>query len=171
MAAATVEICETNGTTGSPTVTHNITNTNMGNIESVNLDPVVYPITPGNRSYAKYQRIHVTDIGTSSAINNLKVWRTGALGGAATHLTNAGMTTDYSVMAWATPIKTTITNVDNTMPVTTAPATANLGIGGDLVTALTAAGYSDYFVHQIVTNAADVAGSTSTMSFQYDETA
>jgi hypothetical protein len=143
----------------------------MGNVESVNLDPVVYPITPGNRSYAKYQRIHVTNIGTSSAINNLKVWRTGALGGAATHLTNAGETTDYSVMSWATPVKTAITDVDNAMPVTSAPASANLGIGGDLVTSLTAAGYSDYLVHQIVTDGADVAGSTSTMSYQYDETA
>jgi len=172
MAAATVEICETNGTTGSPTINHNITNTNMGNVESVNLDPVVYPITPGNRSYAKYQRIHVTNIGTSSAINNLKIWRTGALGGAATHLTNAGMTTDYTAMtSFVTPVKTAITDVDNTMPVTTAPATANLGIGGDLVTPLVAAGYSDYLVHQIVTDAGDIAGSTSTMSYQYDETA
>jgi hypothetical protein len=172
MAAATVEICESYGTTGSESVAHNITNTNMGNALGANIDPVANPITPGNRSYAKYQRIHVTNIGTSSAINNLKVWRTGALGGSATHLTNAGESTAYTaVTTFATPVKTAITDVDNAMPVTTAPTTNNLGIGGDLVTSLTAAGYSDYLVHQIVTDAGDVAGSTSTMSYQYDETA
>ena len=87
MAAATVEIDESNGTT--PTITHNITNSNMGSTEAVNLDPVAYPITPGNNSFEKWQRIHVSNIGTSSKIDNLKVWRTTALGANATHKTNA----------------------------------------------------------------------------------
>jgi len=54
---------------------------------------------------------------------------------------------------------------------TSEPASANLGIGGALAGALTAAGESDYLVHQIQTDAGDVAGSTSTMNYQYDETA
>ena len=169
MAAATIEICEQNGASAG-TTTHNITHSNMGDTDAANLDPVAYPVTPGNKTYAKYQRIQVTDIGTSSSIQNLKVWRSSALGGAATHVTNAGMTTDWSALSYVQPVKVTITNVDNAMP-TSVPATANLGIGGALAGALTAAGYSDYLVHQIITNAADAAGSTSTMNYQYDEIA
>jgi hypothetical protein len=54
---------------------------------------------------------------------------------------------------------------------TSAPGAANLGIAGSLAGALTAAGFSDYLYHQIQTNAADNAGSTSTMNYQYDEIA
>lgn len=166
--AATVEICESNG--AGQTVSHNITNSNMGNTDAANLDPVAYPVTPGDRTYAKYQRIHVTNLGGSSKIDNLKVWRTGALGGAATHVTNARTSAYAGAPTYATPVTSAISGSDQTMPTST-PASANLGIGGALDGALTDVGYSDYLIHQIVTNAADVAGSTSTMSYQYDETA
>lgn len=166
--AATIEICESNG--AGETITHSITNTNMGNTDAVNLDPTAYPVTPGAYTYAKYQRIHCTNLGGSSAINNLKVWRTGALGGAAVHVTNARTSAYGGAKAYAQPVKTAISGVDQTMP-TSVPATANLGIAGDLTSSLTGAGYSDYLVHQIQTNAADIAGSTSTISYQYDETA
>jgi hypothetical protein len=166
--AATVEICESNG--AGETISHNITNSNMGNTDAANLDPVAYPVTPGNRTYAKYQRVHVTAMGGSSKIDNLKIWRTGALGGSATHVTN-GRTSAYGgAPTYATPVTTAISGSDQTMP-TSAPSTANLGIGGSLTGSLTAAGYSDYLIHQIVSNAADTAGSTSTMNYQYDETA
>lgn len=166
--AATIEICESNGV--GETITHSITNTNMGNTDAVNLDPVVFPVTPGDRTYAKYQRIHLTALGGSSAINNLKVWRTGALGGAATHVTNARVAAYAGAATYAQPVKTAISGSDQTMP-TSVPASANLGIGGSLSGSLTGAGYSDYLIHQIVTNVADIAGSTSTQSYQYDETA
>lgn len=168
MAAATIEICESNG--AGETVSHNITNTNMGSSDAADLNPVSYPVLPGDRTYAKYQRIHCTSLGTSSKIDNLKVWRTGALGGAATHVTNAGTGANYSAKSYATPVSTSIADVDNAMPTST-PASANLGIATSLTGALTAAGYSDYFVHQIITDAADIAGSTSSISYQYDETA
>lgn len=166
--AATVEICESNG--AGETITHNISNSNMGNTDAANLTPASYPVTPGERTYAKYQRIHVTAMGGSSKIDNLKVWRTGSLGGAATHVTN-GRTSSYGGAAtYAEPVKTAITGADQAMP-TSAPASANLGIGGALAGSLTDVGYSDYLIHQIITNAADVAGSTTTMNYQYDETA
>lgn len=41
--AATVEIDEANGV--GETLTHNITNTNMGSTDAVNLDPVTNPLT------------------------------------------------------------------------------------------------------------------------------
>lgn len=166
--AATVSIAESNG--AGEVVTASITDTDMGNTDAANLDPVAYPVTPGERTYAKYQRFNVTDMGTSSAIRNLKVWRTGALGGSATHVTNAGETTDYSALSYAQPVKTAISNVDNAMP-TSEPSTANLGIGTSLSGNLTSTGYSDYLVHQIVTDGGDVAGSTSTLNYQYDEVA
>jgi len=166
--AATVQIDEYN--TVAETKTANITNTNMGDTDAVNLDPVAYPVTPGNYTYEKWQKIEVTAMGGSSAIDNLKIWRTGALGGSAAHLTNARTTSYGGAATFATPIKTVSTIATQTMP-SSEPAGANLGIGGSLTGALTAAGLSDYLVHQIGTNVADVAGSTSTMNYQYDETA
>lgn len=167
--AATVEIDEFNGATAA-TATHNITNSNMGSTDAVNLDPVVNPTTPGSPTYEKYQKIHVTAMGGSSSIQNLKVWRTGALGGSAVHVTNARTASYGGAAAAATPIQTTSTAATQTMP-TSVPGTANLGIGGLLTGSLTAVGSSDFLIHQIQTNVADVAGSTSTMNYQYDEVA
>ena len=168
LTAATVEIDENNGA-GAGTLTHNITNSNMSPTDEVNTDPVAHPVTPGSNTMEKYQKIHVTSIGTSSKIDALKVWRTGALGGAAVHLTNAKTSAYAGAPSYVAPVVTASSVAINTMP-SSLPAT-NLGIGGSLTGSLTAAGSSDYLVHQIQTNAADVAGSTSTMNYQYDETA
>ena len=166
--AATVTIDESNGALEAQEV--DIANSNMGNVDDAELDPVAYPITPGENSYEKWQRFHVSDMKGSSEIANLKVWRTGALGGAAVHKTNA-KTSDYAgAPTYATPVKTASAIAINAMP-TSAPVSANLGIGGSLAGSLTAEGYSDYLVHQIQTNAADVAGSESVLNFQYDEIA
>lgn len=166
--AATVTIDESNG--AGQTVTANITNSNMGSTDAANLDPVANPVSPGNNTYEKWQRFDLTALGGSSAIENLKVWRTGALGGSAVHVTNARTTSYGGAATYATPVATTSTVATQTMPTST-PASANLGIGGSLTGSLTAVGYSDYLVHQIQTNAADTAGSTSTMNYQYDEVA
>jgi len=165
--AATVEICESNGV--GETITHSITNTNMGSTDAANLVVAAYPITAGNRSYAKYQRVHVTAMGGSSKIDNLQVWRTGALAGSTTHVTNARTTSYGGAAAYATPVATAITGADQTMP-SADQAAANLGIAGTLAGSLTAIGYSDYLIHQLVTGAGDVAGNSTTMNYQYDET-
>lgn len=168
--AATVEIDEANG--AGETLTHSITNTNMGSTDAVNLVAATYPITAGNRSYAKYQKFHVTNMGGSSKIDNLKVWRTGSLGtgGTHTHHTNARTSSYAGAATYATPVATAITGVDQVMP-TSEPASQNLGIAGSLTGDLTATGSSDYFIHQIITDSSATAGSTSTMNYQYDETA
>ena len=166
--AATVEIDEANG--AGETLTHNISNTNMGSTDAAALDPVANPVTPGNNTYEKYQKIHVTAMGGSSKIDNLKVWRTGALGGAATHLTNARTSSYGGALTYSTPNTTEDAASTQTMPTST-PGTANLGIGGSLSGSLTGTGSSDYLNHIIKTNGADTAGSTSTMNYQYDETA
>lgn len=166
--SATIEICESNG--AGQTVSHNITNSNMGSADAVNLVAADYPIVPGANSYEKWQRFHVTDMGGSSSIENLKVWRVTALGGSAVHLTNARTTSYGGAPTYATPVATDSSIATQTMP-TTEPASANLGIGGSLTGALTATGYSDYLVHQIQTDAGDTAGASATMHYQYDEIA
>ena len=165
--AATVEICESNG--AGQTVTHDIADSNMGSVDAAGLDPVANPVTPGGNTFEKWQRFHVTAMGGSSAIDNLKVWRTGALGGSAVHVTNA-RETGYGQAAYATPVATASSVATQAMP-TVEPGGANLGIGGSLAGQLTAAGYSDYLVHQVQTNAGDTAGATTTMNYQYDEVA
>jgi hypothetical protein len=167
--AATVTIDETNGAAPG-TVTGNITNSNMGNVDAANLNPVTYPVSAGANTFEKWQRFDLTSLGGSSAIENLKVWRTGALGGSAVHLTNARTSAYAGAQAYVQPVSTVSTIATQTMP-TSAPTSANLGIAGSLTAQLTAVGYSDYLVHQIQTNASDVAGSTSTLNYQYDEVA
>lgn len=168
--AATVEIDEANG--ASETIEHNISNTNMGSSDEPNLDPVANPIAPNTRTYVKYQKIHVTNMGGSSKIDNLKIWRTGSLGtgGTHSHLTNARESSYGGAITYATPTRSSVSGVDQTMPTST-PSGANLGIGGSLTGSLTTTGSSDYLAHQIVVDASATAGSTSTMNYQYDETA
>ena len=168
--AATVEICESNGS--GETVTHGITNTNMGSTDAANLNAVTYPITPNTRSYAKYQRFHVTAMGGASSIGNLKVWRTGSLGTGGTHghVTNARTSSYGGAPTYAQPVNTAITGADQAMP-TSEPGGANLGIAGSLSGTLTGTGYSDYLIHQLTTDSSATAGSSSTLNYQYDETA
>ena len=169
--AATVEVNESNS--AGETVTHGITNSNMGSTDAVNLDPVAYPVTPNTATYIKYQQIAVTAMGGSSQIDNLKVWRTGSLGtgGTHAHITNARETSYAGALAYATPVNTTpVSTVTEAMP-SSEPSGANLGIGGSLSGSLSAAGSSDYLGHQITTDASATAGSTTTMNYQYDETA
>lgn len=166
--AAIVQIDEYNG--AGEVKTANIADTDMGSVDQANLDPVANPIVPGQNSYEKWQKFEVTNMGGSSKIHNLKVWRTGALGGAAVHKTNARETAYGGAATYQTPTANTSTVATQPMP-TTEPTGANLGIGGSLTGELTAPGYSDYLVHQIQTNVGDVAGSTSTLNYQYDEVA
>lgn len=169
--AASVEICESNG--AGETVTHNITNSNMGNADSASLVAADYPIIPGENSYEKWQRLHVTNMGGSSKIDNLKVWRTGALAAEATHKTNARTAAYAGAETYAQPAKTDRSatyHYSQTMPASE-PVSANLGIGGSLSGNLATAGYSDYLVHQLQLTASAVAGNSTVLNVQWDETA
>jgi hypothetical protein len=173
--AATVEICESNGTT--PTITHNVTNLNMGSTDAANLDPVANPIVPGANSFEKWVRFHVTDMGGSSKIDNLKIWGE-ALAAEAAHKTNCRTSSYDGAQTFPTGAgegpkatdRSATYDYTQTMP-TSEPASANLGIGGALAGALTDVGYSDYEVSQIQTTVSAVAGNTTDRSFQFDETA
>jgi hypothetical protein len=165
--AATVEICESNG--AGETISHNVSNINLGSADAANLDPVVNPLTPGNRSYIKYLRLHVTAMGGSSKIDNLKVYRSGTLNGTVAMKTNCRTSSYGGALTYATPTANAVTGVDQDM-VTSAPASANLGIGGVLNGSLSAAGYSDYAGLQVTTGASDTQGTSGNIYFSYDET-
>lgn len=166
--AATIEIDEANG--AEETLTHNITNTNMGSSDEVNLTAADNPITPGENSYEKWQKIHVTNMGGSSKVLNLQVWRTGAFSGSDAHKTNARTSSYGGAETYAQPVATTSSVADQDMP-TSDPGAANLGIGGALDGELTDVGSSDYLVHQIQTDSGTTAGTITTMNYQYDEVA
>jgi hypothetical protein len=163
-----MQINEYNG--AGETKSANITNTNVGSVDAANLDAVANPIVAGENSYEKYQTFEITAMGGSSEVNTLKVWRTGALGANATHLTNARETSYGGAEAYATPVATASSKATQTMP-STEPTGANLGIGGSLSGALSSTGESDRLVHQLQTTGAATAGTTSNMNYQYDEVA
>jgi hypothetical protein len=142
----------------------------MGSTDAANLNPATFPISPGSNTYEKYQQIHLTALNGSTQIQNLKVWRTGSLGGAAVHVTNARTAGYVPTTSYTQPVNTTSSVATQTMPTTT-PGSANMGIAGSLAGILSAPGFSDFICHQIQSNASDTSGSTTTMNFQYDEIA
>jgi len=168
---ATVTIAEFN--TGDETETTAITNTNMGSTDAPNLVATTYPITAGTRSYEKWQKFRVSDAGGSSSIQNLKVWISAALGSGATLYTNANETT-WTAETFATPVNSTSSVAATPMPTST-PASANVGIGGNLGGVLDITSglpkYSDYLVMQIALTAGAATGTVVTMNYQYDEVA
>lgn len=164
---ATVDISEQNGT--SPGTTHDaVANINYGNNDQYEVVPASYPITVGNNSFEKYNRFHVSGMGGSNSIGNLQIWK--SLGN---YLTGEGIQTNlrtsgYVNTSYATPTITTYTN--QTLPVSN-PGSANLGIAGTLGGTLTAAGYSDYWKHQLQSTTSTTPGSANqkTFTIQYDE--
>lgn len=166
--AATVQIDEYNGV--GETKTANITNSNFGSNDSANLTAATYPITAGTYSYEKYQKLEVTAMGGSSKVKDIKVWYTGTLSGSDALDSNAKTSAYGGAATYATPVNTDSSKATTTMP-TSAPGTANLGIGGSLTGELTATGYSDYLVMQLTVHSATTAGATLTMNWRYTEVA
>ena len=174
--AATVSIAETNGTAPG-TETASITNSNMGDADAVNLVAADYPVAPNTNSFEKWQKFNVTSMGGSSRVKTLKVWRPGALGTGATHKTNARETSYSGAETYNDPSKTDRSatyHYSQTMP-TSEPAGANLGIGGSRTGEITAAGNSDFLVHQLQLDGTAVAGVALTgangMTYKYTEVA
>jgi hypothetical protein len=168
--AAIVEIDEENGKSISPALTHNIANSNMGSSDASNLNPMNFPIAPGKNSFEKWQLVHVTDMGTSSSISNIRVWRSGPMGENAVHVTNASVTSYRGEAKYQTPTDSPSNVAVLPMPIVI-PGSANLGIKGSLSGSITKSGYSDFLVHQIQTTLAALSGSTTIMNYSYDETA
>ena len=81
-------------------------------------------------------------MGGASKIKDLKIWYSGSLSGSDALKTNARTSSYGGAETYATPVKTTSSVATQTMP-NTAPASANLGIGGSLTGELTTTGTSD----------------------------
>ena len=168
MCAASVQINEYNDVGEDETA--NISNSNMGSVDDPNLVAADNPVVPDQNTFEKWQKIVVTALGGSSKIDNLKIWRTTSLGGSAIHLTNARESAYGGAESFVQPTASDSSVATEAMP-TSEPSGANLGIGGALAGELTGTGSSDYLVHQIQVDAGDVAGASTTMHYQYDETA
>lgn len=150
--AATVELCESNGAT--PDITHAIHNLIFGDTDSPNLFPSSdYDVAHGANSYEKWIRLHVTAMGGSTKVKNLRVWVTGRMIGSDALKTNARTSSYGGAASYATPTTSASTVATQDMPASE-PNSANLGIGGSLSGEITAAGYSDYLVIQLQTDSA-----------------
>jgi hypothetical protein len=175
--SATVVVTETNGASGSSLETVDPNNLNMGSSDESELDPSTYPITAqaDGHSFEKWVRLFVSDLDTSSIIDNLKLWLSSTGAG---WKTEEGMscnlkTTGYSAASYPAggPIETDSTVATEAMP-EAEPSGANLGISGSLSGQITSApAYSDWAVLQLDVTENTPAGSVNqkTLTFQWDE--
>jgi hypothetical protein len=171
--AATVEIDESNGAT--ETITHAIANSNYGSVDAVTLNATNNPIVPGDNAFEKWQRVHVTAMGGSAVLRNLRYFAT-APASNTTHNFNGSTTqttydgANHKQLAYAQPTVTP-TRTPEIVPVV-APTTANIGVAGSLTGEITTAPqFFDYIVSQVRTNVSATAGTTLTVTFRYDEIA
>jgi hypothetical protein len=146
--AAAIEIDETNA---GPVIHHGILNSNFGSVDAFELDPVSNPLTLSSNSFEKWQQVHLTALGGSGAVQNIRYWSATArpTGSAFTfngHETQAIYDTTKKT-SWSAP---SITGAASIWHVPTSlPIGANFGIGGSLTGQLTSPGTSDYMVPQI----------------------
>lgn len=171
--AAVVELCETNGAAPG-TVTHDVANLNVGSTDAAELTPSAAKLTAeaDGHSFEKWFRMHVTSMGGSTILDNLKVWLSSLGGG---WKTGEGMSTNlrtagYSAETYDDPVDTDSAVADQAMP-EAEPGGPNLGIGGSLAGQITAPGYSDYAVIQLDLTAATPSGALNqkTLTLQWDE--
>jgi hypothetical protein len=173
--SATIAITESNESSGEVLTT--ATTTDYGSVDSPNLDPAANPLAPSSNSYEKQQRVHVTALGGSAAVSGLKLYV--AVPGNATGLTHycnghptQGTYDGMKRTSYSAPVATTV-NTPTATP-TAEPGSPNFGITGLLTGQLTAAGYSDYLLHQVRVGASPTHSDTNpidyTVFFAWSET-
>jgi hypothetical protein len=177
MVNATVVISESN--TSAETVTDSPSNLNFGSNDQANLTPATYPISPGDRSYEKWTRHHITDNSSSNVIDNHKVWISNGSNPQANATIYTNCTTNVTNYEGAETFNGTTGpsdtdrsgtyHYDQLMP-TSEPSRANFGWGGSLNGTTNGTGFSDYVIIQLAVGAGATAGSNITLSYQYDET-
>jgi hypothetical protein len=176
MTAATTDLIESNG--AGPTDTGSLTNVNAGSNDSYNIVTATYPIVAGTNSFEKWHRIKCTAAGTSTSLNNWKVWlSTGSITANCTLKTNLRETSYGGAQSYAAPSATDRSatyGYTQTFPTTT-PSASNLGYGGTLGAAMTISSglpkYTDYIVMQLQTTGSANTGLTGgVITYQYDET-
>jgi hypothetical protein len=175
--AATVVIVEQNGPSAGPTESLDVANVNFGNVAQAEIVTASNPITAqaDGHAFEKWLRIYVSNLGTSTVVDNLKLWLSNLGGG---WKTGEGMscnmrTSGYVADTYPTlgPVETDSAAADQAMP-ESEPSGPNLGIGGSLSGQIvTAPAYSDWAVIQLDVTASTPAGAVNqkTITFQYDE--
>lgn len=179
--AATLVLSETNG--AGATVTDGISNINFGSTDAPNITPASNPIVIGLNSYCKFIRIKVTDMGGSSTIDTLKVWK--SAGALVTGEFIQGNTDDfgggrYWRTVYNTPDRTpaaatneVVANVATAAPTVanlsiSAAGTANDGSNDTPAGTITVAGnYSQYWTLMNRTSSSTPAGAVNQKTFTY----
>ena len=153
--AATVQISESN--TGGETVTDNISTSHYGTADGANIAAATTePITPGNNSFEKYQRLKWQS-GSAVQIDTVRIHKsTGTTPANTNHYGSQNVTTP-SNETFAAPVATASSKADTELP-TSDPAVATISA------TLTASGqYSGYWVHQVQPNGSAVDGDQTTV--------
>jgi hypothetical protein len=170
MAPAIVEIDESNGAV--EVLTHGMVTAHYGSTDTVNLSPAAAPLTPGQNSYEKAHRWHVTAMGGAVSVRAFRFYGT-APAANATHYFNGALdqatydSANHKITAYAV-VATTPTRTPEVVP-QAAPASANIGVSGILAGELTAPGQSDYLYSQIRTTASAISGTVMTNTYRYEE--
>lgn len=180
--SATTQFSESNG--AGETVTDGISNINFGSVDTPNLTPsaakIVIPGASVVQSFEKYLRFHVSAMGGSSSIGNLKLYKSGGayVTGEVIN-SNSGSTTQQKQTTYHTPDQTlrTVTsfgNIPTTLPTVSNCSITSLGVEGTVgagTGTLGAAGYSQYFCLSLQISSATPAGAANQKVFtlQYDE--
>lgn len=186
--AATVEFSESNGPNAGEVVTNGISNINFGSSDSPNIVPASHPIIIGQFGYGKWIRFHVSAMGGSSNIADLRLYKSSGAYLAGESI-NSNLDTNvnlYRITLYAhrvaggggglvvTPITDGgVASVGaNVNPPAALPASENISIGGIVGGVLHAPGYSDYAFLALATTGATPAGPVNQKVFtiQYNET-
>ena len=163
--AAIVYLSETNGPTGAPVVTNNLSNCNFGSFDAPNLVPGAHPIIVGENSFTKYWRVRVFDLDTSSIVKDFRFWKS-----AGNYLSGESIIWSSSGFSYATPTAAPVSGVNIDVA---NPGSENIFIGGGSGGEITVApNYSDYFRVQLRSTLSTPAidAEEKTFFFQYDET-
>lgn len=159
--SATYQFSESNGV--GEVVTDGVANYNMGDNDSVNLNPANYPVAAGNNAYEKYIRAKFSGVFTE--ISNMKFWKSGGA------LKTGEAIKAAANQVYAQPVNTTSIVATSDIPVTQGTALVILSDLGNATITVTDTGYTGYIVMQLQTTIATPGGSLNQkeLSFQYDE--
>ena len=175
--SAQIELSETNGST--PVVEDGISTINFGSVDDHDLDPDANPISLSSapQSFEKWLRVHVVDMDTSTAIDNIRVYASDLGGGyklGEALMSNLTMDASlYSAVAYpgTGPVNTKSSVATAQIP-ESEPIQANIGIGGALSGQLVADDtYSDYIVLQLQLSGSTPVGAVSqkVITIEWDE--
>lgn len=164
MVKATVQLSESN--TSAETVTDGISNLNFGagaGSDIPNLTTATYPISPGSRSREKWVRAKMTALNDSQKVKKFRVWRNGTDPTPSAFYKNDD--TGYAAPTYDTTNgPQELSDVCTQALPSSDPDAAKIGIGGSLTGELSAPGYTDYFVLQVLVDGSETAAKTSQLT-------